>query len=52
MYPRSSNVYDGEAYMKHGDRELAISNYERSLVLDSTNANAARQLAKLKAQTP
>ena len=54
MYPRSANVYDGlgEAYADHGDRTLAISNCEQSLVLDSTNANAARQLAKLRAQGP
>jgi CubicO group peptidase (beta-lactamase class C family) len=54
MYPKSANTYDslGEAYMDHGDRTLAIENYERSLGLDSTNANAARQLAKLRAQAP
>jgi CubicO group peptidase (beta-lactamase class C family) len=54
MYPKSANTYDslGEAYMDHGDRALAIENYERSLALDSTNANAARRLAKLRAQAP
>ena len=52
MYPRSANAYDslGEAYADHGDRSLAISSYERSLVLDSTNTNAVRQLAKLRAE--
>jgi CubicO group peptidase (beta-lactamase class C family) len=51
MYPKSANAYDslGEAYMDHEDRTLAIENYERSLALDSTNANAARRLAKLRA---
>ena len=54
MYPKSANTYDslGEAYMDHGDRALAIESYERSLALDSTNANAAARLAKLRAQAP
>jgi CubicO group peptidase (beta-lactamase class C family) len=54
MYPKSANAYDslGEAYMDHEDRTLAIASYERSLALDSTNANAARRLAKLRAQAP
>ncbi|HKS39326.1 MAG TPA: serine hydrolase [Blastocatellia bacterium] len=49
-YPQSSNVYDslGEAYMKNGDRELAIENYEKSLKLDSANQNAVEMLKKLK----
>ena len=52
MYPRSANTYDslGEAYMDHGDRTLAIANYERSLAMDSTNDNAVRRLAKLKVE--
>lgn len=50
MYPKSSNVYDslGEAYMKNGDRALAIENYQRSLQLDSTNNNAVEMLKKLR----
>lgn len=49
-YPQSSNVYDslGEAYMKNGDRELAIENYEKSLKLDAANQNAVEMLKKLK----
>ena len=40
-YPRSSNVYDslGEAYMKTGQKELAIKNYEKSLELNPKNDN-------------
>jgi CubicO group peptidase (beta-lactamase class C family) len=50
-YPRSANTYDslGEAYRDHGDRALAIANYERSLQLDPTNENALRMLQKLRA---
>lgn len=50
-YPQSSNAYDslGEAYMKAGDKKLAIENYERSLQLDPKNQNAAEKLQQLKA---
>jgi hypothetical protein len=50
-YPRAANPYDslGEAYMEHGDRALAIQNYERSLALDPSNANAAERLKTLRA---
>jgi tetratricopeptide (TPR) repeat protein len=49
-YPSSSNVYDGlgEAYMEHGDKELAIQNYKKSLELDPKNSNAVSMLKKLK----
>ena len=51
-YPASSNVYDslGEGYMKNGDQELAIENYEKSLKLDPANQNAVEILKKLKGQ--
>lgn len=51
-YPQSGNVYDslGEAYMKNGDQELAIENYEKSLKLDAGNANAVEMLKKLKSR--
>ena len=50
-YPQSENVYDslGEAYMKAGQKELAIQNYEKSLQLDPKNENAVEMLKKLKA---
>jgi len=50
-YPQSANVYDslGEAYMKAGEKDLAIANYEKSLQLDPKNQNAVEQLKKLRA---
>ncbi len=48
-YPNSSNLYDslGEAYMKKGDKQEAITNYRRSLELNQKNENARRVLKKL-----
>ena len=48
-YPQSSNVYDslGEAYMKTGQKELAIKNYEKSLELNPKNENGKARLKKL-----
>jgi tetratricopeptide (TPR) repeat protein len=50
-YPQSYNTYDSlaEAYMDHGDRDLAIQNYRKSLDLNPANTNAVRMLEKLKA---
>jgi tetratricopeptide (TPR) repeat protein len=50
LFPGSSNVYDslGEAYMKAGQKELAIQNYEKSLKLNSKNENAVEMLKKLR----
>jgi len=49
MYPQSANAYDslGEGYMVHGDKDLAIANYKKSLELDPKNANATSKLAEL-----
>ena len=49
-YPQSSNVYDslGEAYMKTGQKDLAIANYEKSLQLNPKNQNGAAMLKKLR----
>lgn len=49
-FPQSSNVYDslGEAYAKVGEKELAITNYEKSLQLDPKNKNAVERLKKLR----
>ena len=49
-YPKSANVYGSvaEAYMKGGQKELAIQNYEMSLQLDPKNQNAINTLKKLK----
>src|SRR5437764_13214349 len=51
-YPESSNVYEslGEAYMKTGQKDLAIKNYEKSLQLDPKNQNAVEQLKKLQGE--
>ena len=50
LYPESSNVYDslGEAYMKDGNKGLAIKNYEKSLEFDPENDNAKKMLEELK----
>lgn len=49
MYPQSSNVYDslGEAYLKAGNKDLAILNYKKSLELDPKNTQAIQVLKKL-----
>ena len=49
LFPQAANTYDslGEAYMVHGDKELAIANYKKSLELDPKNANAIVKLASL-----
>lgn len=52
LYPESSNVYDslGEAFMKNGDKELAIKNYMLSLKLDPSNKNAEEMINKMRAK--
>jgi len=46
----NSNPYDslGEAYMKNGDMELALANYEKSLALNPDNFNAEDQIERIK----
>ena len=48
LYPNSSNVYDSyaEALMKTGDTVLAVTNYKKSLKLDSGNSRAKRFIEK------
>jgi len=48
-YPESWNVYDslGEAYMVHGDKDLAVKNYKKSLELNPQNNNAKAMLKRL-----
>ncbi len=50
LYPKSPNVYDslGDAYRKKGDTLQAITNYEKSLLLDSSNSRIKKKLKKLK----
>jgi len=49
FYPDSWNVYDslGEAYLKDGERELAIENYRRSLELNPGNSNGRKVLEEI-----
>jgi len=49
LYPESANTYDslGEAYMNNGDKELAIVNYKKSIMLNPQNASGAEMLKKL-----
>ncbi len=49
VYPQAFNTYDslGEAYMLHGDKELAIVNYKKSLDLNPQNTGATRAIASL-----
>ena len=48
-YPQAANAYDslGEGYMVHGDKDLAIANYKKSLELNPKNTSATTQLALL-----
>lgn len=52
-YPESWNVYDslGEAYMDAGQKDLAITNYQKSVQLNSKNQNGIDRLRKLKETT-
>jgi dienelactone hydrolase/predicted negative regulator of RcsB-dependent stress response len=52
VFPGSWNAYDslGEAYMKAGQKQLAIDNYKKSLELNPANDNAKEQLKVL--ETP
>ncbi len=48
-FPKSGNVYDslGEAYLKDGNKELAIVNYKKSVELDPRNDNGIKVLQTL-----
>jgi len=50
LYPGSSNAFDslGEAYMKAGNKELAIENYEKSLKLKPESQSGIDALKVLK----
>ncbi len=51
-YPNSSSLYDslGEAYMKNGDKKLAIKHYQKSVELNPQNTNGIEMLKKLREQ--
>ncbi|HKD58923.1 MAG TPA: tetratricopeptide repeat protein [Terracidiphilus sp.] len=54
LYPDSGNVYDslGEAYMKSGQKDLAIENYKKSLEKNPNNENAKDKLKELETKPP
>ncbi len=51
-YPGSFNTYDslGEAYMKSGQKELAVTNYRKSLDLNPDNKNAEEMIDRIKGE--
>jgi len=52
LYPQSANAFDslGEAYLLHGDKELALLSYQKSVELNPRNAAAVRVIEELKRQ--
>jgi len=48
-YPKSGNAYDslGEAYAKHGDRDLALESYRKAVELDPKNDHAKKAIEAL-----
>ena len=48
-FPQSANAWDsrGEAYMRAGNKELAIADYKKSLELNPDNENANKMLEQL-----
>jgi CubicO group peptidase (beta-lactamase class C family) len=52
LHPGSWNAYDSlaEAYMNHGDKELAVKNYQKSVELNPANENGVAALKKLAGQ--
>ena len=53
-FPDASNTYDslGEAYLKKGNTELAITNYKKAMALNPGNKSASKALAKLGIPSP
>jgi len=49
-YPRSANVYDSlaEAYLKKGDKELAIKFYSKAVEINPNFASSVEALRQLK----
>ena len=49
-FPNSSNAYDsmGEAYLKNGNEDLALLNYEKSVKLNPKNTFGIDQINRLK----
>ncbi|HSI70329.1 MAG TPA: serine hydrolase [Gillisia sp.] len=51
-FPDSWNTYDslGEGYMKDGQKENAIANYQKSIEMNPDNENGKQMLEKIRAQ--
>jgi len=49
LYPKSWNTYDslGEAYLKNGNKELAIKNYKKSLELNPSKTETVNVIKQL-----
>ena len=49
FYPNAWNVYDSlaDAYVANGEKDLAITNYKKSLELNPQNSNGLEKLKKL-----
>ena len=49
-HPTSSNAFDslGEAYLRNGEKDLAINSYQMAVKLNPTNGHAAAVLKQLK----
>jgi tetratricopeptide (TPR) repeat protein len=49
LFPSSSNTYDslGEAFLKKGNKELALRNYKKALELDPDNSNVRSMIEEL-----
>ena len=49
MFPQASNPYDslGEAYLKDGQKELALANYKKSVELNPGNAGAVQVIKRI-----
>ncbi len=49
MFPKSANPYDslGEAYLKDGQKDLALVNYKKSVELNPDNASAVKTINQL-----
>jgi CubicO group peptidase (beta-lactamase class C family) len=48
-FPTSSNTYEslGEAYMKRGDNELAITSFKKALEIDPKNSDAIQMMKQI-----
>lgn len=48
-FPKSGNAYDslGEAYLKNGNKELAVANYKKSVALDPGNEAGKKVLEEI-----